>query len=54
MSEQEKNLPQHIAIIMDGNGRWAKQRGMKRTEGHKRGAEVLEIRRGTLFLKFVS
>ncbi len=40
MSEQEKNLPQHIAIIMDGNGRWAKQRGMKRTEGHKRGAEV--------------
>ena len=34
------NIPQHIAIIMDGNGRWAKQRGMKRTEGHKRGAEV--------------
>ena len=40
MSNEEKNLPQHIAIIMDGNGRWAKQRGMKRTEGHKRGAEV--------------
>ena len=40
MSDKEKNLPSHIAIIMDGNGRWAKQRGMKRTEGHKRGAEV--------------
>ena len=40
MSNEEKNLPQHIAIIMDGNGRWAKQRGMKRTEGHKKGAEV--------------
>ncbi len=40
MSDTEKNLPVHIAIIMDGNGRWAKQRGLKRTEGHKRGAEV--------------
>ena len=40
MSKEEKNLPSHIAIIMDGNGRWAKQRGMKRTEGHKKGAEV--------------
>jgi undecaprenyl diphosphate synthase len=32
--EPEK-IPQHIAIIMDGNGRWAKQRGMTRTEGHR-------------------
>ncbi len=40
MSDTEKKLPEHIAIIMDGNGRWAKQRGLKRTEGHKRGAEV--------------
>jgi len=32
----------HIAIIMDGNGRWAKQRGLKRTEGHKKGAEVVK------------
>lgn len=31
-------VPQHIAIIMDGNGRWAKQRGLPRTAGHKRGA----------------
>ena len=32
----------HIAIIMDGNGRWAKQKGLKRTEGHKKGAEVVK------------
>ncbi len=32
------SLPQHIAIIMDGNGRWAKERGLVRTEGHKAGA----------------
>lgn len=35
-------LPEHIAIIMDGNGRWAKKRGLKRTEGHKVGAEVFK------------
>ncbi|BDB65918.1 isoprenyl transferase [Helicobacter cinaedi] len=34
-------LPQHIAIIMDGNGRWAKQQGKKRTQGHKEGAKVV-------------
>ncbi|MEG0743481.1 MAG: isoprenyl transferase [Erysipelotrichaceae bacterium] len=33
------NLPKHIAIIMDGNGRWAKKRGLPRTAGHKQGAE---------------
>lgn len=33
-------LPRHIGIIMDGNGRWAKQRGLERSEGHKAGAEV--------------
>ena len=32
--------PRHIAIIMDGNGRWAKQRGLPRTAGHKAGAEA--------------
>ena len=31
----------HIAIIMDGNGRWAKNRGLKRVDGHKKGAEVV-------------
>ncbi|MBQ2557522.1 MAG: di-trans,poly-cis-decaprenylcistransferase, partial [Lachnospiraceae bacterium] len=34
------NLPRHIAIIMDGNGRWAKTRGMPRTAGHAAGAET--------------
>ena len=38
--ERQKVLPRHIAVIMDGNGRWAKQRGLPRTEGHKKGAEV--------------
>jgi undecaprenyl diphosphate synthase len=33
------NIPQHIAIIMDGNGRWAKRRGMPRTFGHQKGSE---------------
>ena len=33
-------MPRHIAIIMDGNGRWAKKRGLPRTAGHKVGAEV--------------
>jgi len=32
-------LPKHIGIIMDGNGRWAKKRGLPRTVGHARGAE---------------
>ncbi len=35
----ESRLPQHIAIIMDGNGRWAKQRGKPRIFGHRAGAE---------------
>jgi len=35
------NRLQHLAIIMDGNGRWAKQQGKVRTEGHKMGAEVV-------------
>ena len=30
-------LPRHVALVMDGNGRWAKERGLPRTEGHKRG-----------------
>lgn len=34
-------IPQHVAIIMDGNGRWAEQRGKQRTEGHIRGVEVV-------------
>lgn len=33
------NLPRHVAVIMDGNGRWAQKRGLPRTAGHKAGAE---------------
>ncbi|WP_080793892.1 isoprenyl transferase [Corynebacterium pacaense] len=36
-----KFLPGHIALVMDGNGRWATDRGLKRTEGHRRGEAVL-------------
>jgi len=32
------NLPMHVAIVMDGNGRWAKKRGKPRLYGHKQGA----------------
>jgi undecaprenyl diphosphate synthase len=34
-------MPRHVAIVMDGNGRWAKERGLPRTEGHNRGEEAL-------------
>ena len=34
-------IPEHVAIIMDGNGRWAKQRGLPRTDGHIRGQDAL-------------
>ncbi|HLO85555.1 MAG TPA: isoprenyl transferase [Nostocaceae cyanobacterium] len=35
-------LPQHVAVIMDGNGRWAKQRGLPRVAGHRQGARTLK------------
>lgn len=35
-------LPEHVAFIMDGNGRWAQNRGLKRSEGHKAGAKVFK------------
>ena len=35
-------IPKHVAIIMDGNGRWAKEKGKLRVEGHKKGAENIE------------
>ena len=37
---EKRNVPKHIGIIMDGNGRWAKQRDLPRSEGHKAGANV--------------
>jgi undecaprenyl diphosphate synthase len=39
-SAREGKIPDHIAIIMDGNGRWAKARGLPRTEGHREGLKV--------------
>lgn len=39
---KQENLPKHIAIIMDGNRRWAKSKGMPANFGHKEGAKVLE------------
>jgi len=42
MAEQQSNsIPQHVAIIMDGNGRWAKQRGLQRVFGHRNGVEAV-------------
>ena len=38
--ELKGRLPDHVGIIMDGNGRWAKKRGLPRSAGHKQGAEV--------------
>lgn len=38
---ENKNIPTHVAIIMDGNGRWAKKRAMPRTFGHRQGAQRL-------------
>src|ERR1700704_1143921 len=36
-----KRMPKHVAVVMDGNGRWAQQRGLKRTDGHAAGEEAL-------------
>ena len=38
----EKKIPRHIGFIMDGNGRWAKKRGLPRNAGHTQGAAVFK------------
>jgi len=38
-AKAQELLPRHVAVIMDGNGRWAKEQGLPRAEGHRRGAE---------------
>ena len=38
---KEYKIPNHVAIILDGNGRWAKKRGMPRTFGHQKGLKTL-------------
>lgn len=53
----KKNIPAHIAIIMDGNGRWARKRGLPRIEGHRRGLKTIkEVMEAALDLgvKFLS
>lgn len=39
--DKNSTIPQHVAVIMDGNGRWAKERGLKRTDGHYEGLMAL-------------
>lgn len=39
---EQMEIPVHVAIIMDGNGRWAKERNLPRNEGHRKGTKVLE------------
>ena len=44
-----KQIPQHVAVVMDGNGRWAKQRGLARTAGHEAGeAALLDMVHGAI------
>jgi len=53
----KQNIPTHIAIIMDGNGRWAKEQGLKRTAGHEKGATVVrDITKhcGTIGVKYLT
>ena len=38
---EKERLPQHVAVIMDGNGRWAKRRGFLRTLGHEKGVDAV-------------
>ena len=38
----EAGMPRHVAIIMDGNGRWAQERGLNRVYGHKQGVEAVK------------
>lgn len=42
MDSENLKVPQHLAVIMDGNGRWAKEKGMPRTFGHTQGAKTVE------------
>ena len=42
MKIDKQKVPEHVAIIMDGNGRWATKKGLPRTYGHKRGVSVLK------------
>lgn len=41
--QEDNNMPRHVAIIMDGNGRWAKKRALPRTAGHKKGMDAVKL-----------
>ncbi|MEM6473432.1 MAG: polyprenyl diphosphate synthase, partial [Planctomycetota bacterium] len=43
MKTPPNELPRHVAIIMDGNGRWAQSRGLPRIEGHRRGVDTVRM-----------
>jgi undecaprenyl diphosphate synthase len=43
MNDSKMQIPGHVAIIMDGNGRWANRQGKKRVEGHKAGARTVDL-----------
>jgi undecaprenyl diphosphate synthase len=42
LRDQRNNIPRHIAIIMDGNGRWARERGLQRSAGHRAGIDAVK------------
>jgi len=42
MNQPHLRIPRHVAVIMDGNGRWAKERGLPRVEGHREGAKTVQ------------
>ncbi len=48
-SDSDRTFPRHVAIIMDGNGRWARRRMMPRLEGHRQGAK--SVRRAVEFCR---
>ena len=48
MIDNKNHLPKHLAIIMDGNGRWAEQKGKKRIFGHKNGIKAVSYTHLTL------
>lgn len=57
MSDSTRTVPRHVGIIMDGNGRWAKERGFKRTEGHRQGIDSIRkvaIKANELGIKIVT
>lgn len=50
---EKLKIPYHVGIILDGNGRWATERGLKRSEGHKAGFETLKILSKNVFTRGV-